>query len=139
MHQVWRDQWFIIGIKQLRIGYAIASISIVLIIAWRIIFNFMLVWFYVVERPNTLRILISALTMGLTSALYQAPGFMRLANASRRYVHGEVGIILLIITWALATTSMIIYYVDLLFPLPGFYTFPAPNPTLGWIIEDLGF
>ena len=141
MHQVWRDQRFIIGIKRLRIGYAIASISMVLIIAWLAIFNFMLIWFYVAEHPNTLLILISALAIGLTSALYQAPGFMRLANVSRRYRHGKVGIILLIITWALATTSMVTYYVGLLFPPQGYYTIPVPNPTLGWvsnITEDLG-
>ena len=107
MHQVWRDQRFIIGIKRLSIGYAIASISMVLIIAWLAIFNFILIWFYVAEHPDTLLILISALTMGLASAIYQAPSFMRLANVSRRYVHGKVGIILLIITWALATTSMV--------------------------------
>ncbi|GAB6945666.1 hypothetical protein [Vulcanisaeta sp. JCM 14467] len=142
MHQVWDDKQFIIGIKRLRIGYAIVSISMVLIIAWLAIFNFMLIWFYVAEHPNTLLILISALTIGLTSALYQAPGFMKLANASRRYVHGKAGIILLITTWALATTSMVTYYVGLLFPPPGLYTIPVPNPTLGWvsnITEYLGF
>ena len=105
----------------------------VLIIAWLAIFNFMLIWFYVAEHPNTLLILISALTIGLVSALYQAPGFMKLANVSRRYVHGKVGITLLIITWALATTSMVTYYVGLLFPPPGYYAIPVPNPTLGHI------
>ena len=135
MHQVWDYQQFIISIKRLRIGYAITSVSTAIIIAWLAIFNFILIWFYVAEYLNALFILISALTMGLASAIYQAPGFMRLANANGRYRHGKVGIILLIITWALATTSMVTYYVGLLFPPPGFYTFPVPNPTLGGLLK----
>ena len=139
MSQACGGRQFIISIKRLRIGYAIASISMVLIIAWLAMFNFILIWLYVAWHPSTLVILISALAIGLASALYQAPGFMRLAIVSRRYIHGGVGIVLLIITWALATTSMATYYVALLFPLPGLYTIPVPNPTLGRISTIAGY
>lgn len=68
----------------------------------------------------------------MASSCYQAPGYFKLADINRRYGHGKLGIVLLVITWALTTTSSITYYLSITLFVTKELSFagPIPNPVL---------
>ncbi|MGC8608012.1 MAG: hypothetical protein ACP5L5_10700 [Vulcanisaeta sp.] len=133
MHQLQGSTGQLHGyIKRLRVGYAITSVAISLIIAWLSLYSLMPTVFYISEHPNTLFILMLANAIGLVASWYQASGYFKLASINRRYSHGKLGITLLVITWLLAVSSTVIYYLSItIFVAKGFYfVWPVPNPVL---------
>ena len=123
----------IASIKRLKMGYVAASVANALIIVWLALCGFAPSEYYISEYPNTLFILILAFAIGLALALYQVSSFTKLANLNGRYRHGGAGIVLLVITWALATASAVTNYLATVFPEYIFYLYSVQsiiNPTL---------
>lgn len=106
--------------------------AILIIIAWLAAYSFMPNPLYILNHPNTLFAPMLAGAIGVASSCYQAPGYFKLANINGRYGHGRLGVVFLVITWALATTSPIAYYLSVTLFVTKELSFlgPIPNPVL---------
>ncbi len=86
-------------------------------------------FFFIIEHPNMLIIPMLVNTMGVAASWYQAPGYFKLTSINRRYGHGKVSIILLLITWILVVASTLIYYMAITWFAPKNVFWPM-NPEL---------